>query len=251
MSDQEKVEIINDFLKLINSMKSSVMGELIYSQDLRDEINRKKRAVKNIVLEYGCHKTYIISPPPAIGGPVVREVDPFEYIFEKIYGKSLVPALRDMLNEAIGCIVSGDVATKNLAKSDSKIRKGYAFVAMIIDDGVPEAEDLLDSIKMTCADLEIVAERIDDQKSSERITDRIIESIKSAEYVIVDLTHQRLNVYYEAGFAYGVGKTPIYIAKHGTKLEFDIKDYPIIFFRNFAELRSKLTERLLAVRSAH
>ena len=62
-----------------------------------------------------------------------------------------------------------------------------------------------------------------------------MESIRRAEYFIVDLTHSRANVYYEAGYAQGLGKTPIYVARQGTPLEFDLKDYPVIFFKNMKE----------------
>lgn len=81
-----------------------------------------------------------------------------------------------------------------------------------------------------------MAERVDEVKSNDRITDRIIKSISKAEYVIVDLTKERPNVFFEAGFAHGLGKVPIYIARHGTPIHFDIKDYPIIVFRNMKEL---------------
>jgi len=79
---------------------------------------------------------------------------------------------------------------------------------------------------------------VDELQSNERITDRILESIRKAEFVIVDLTYSRPNVFYEAGYAQGIGKTPVYIAKEGTQLEFDLKDYPVIFFKNMKQLNS-------------
>ncbi len=90
----------------------------------------------------------------------------------------------------------------------------------------------------------IQAERIDEPESNERITDRILESTQKAGYVIVDLTNSRPKVFYEAGFAHGIGKIPIYIAKQGTKLEFDLKDYPVIFFKNMKQLKDALEKRL-------
>lgn len=90
----------------------------------------------------------------------------------------------------------------------------------------------------------VVAERIDDQNSNDPITDRMLESIRLAEFVIVDLTHERPNVYYEAGYAQGLGKTPIYVAKIDTDLHFDLKDYPVIFFENMRNLKTLLEERM-------
>ena len=93
---------------------------------------------------------------------------------------------------------------------------GYAFVAMPMDPEDAQLEDVLDAIKEACERCGVKAERVDDPESNERITDRILESIRRAEYVIVDLTHSRANVYYEAGYAQGLGKTPIYVARQGT-----------------------------------
>ena len=63
----------------------------------------------------------------------------------------------------------------------------------------------------------------------------------------VDLTNERPNVFFEAGFAHGLGKTPIYVARHGTPIHFDIKDYPIITFRNMKELKEGISKRLIAL----
>jgi len=74
-----------------------------------------------------------------------------------------------------------------------------------------------------------------------------LESIRKAEFVIVDLTEERPNVFFEAGYAHGIGKLPIYIARDGTDIHFDVKDYPVIMFRNMKELREGLVRRLRAI----
>jgi hypothetical protein len=124
------------------------------------------------------------------------------------------------------------------------IDKNYAFIAMSIDATNPELEDVLEAIKEAAFLCGIRAERIDEAQSNKRITDRLLESIGKAEFVIVDLTYPRPNVFYEVGFAQGINKTPVYIAKDGTKLEFDLKDYPIFFFKNMKQLKDKLELRL-------
>ena len=131
------------------------------------------------------------------------------------------------------------------------IVKSSAFVAMAIDPTDASLDDILDTIKSACEECGIHAKRIDEDQSNDRITDRIVDSIRTAEFVIVDLTLARPNVFFEAGFAHGLGKTPVYIAKQGTKPEFDIKDYPIIFFRNMKELKLRLNERLKGLLALH
>jgi len=133
---------------------------------------------------------------------------------------------------------------RNKSSIKTELIKNYAFIAMPINPDDPELEDVLDAIKEACKRCGVQAERVDEPESNDRITDRIIESIHKAEYVIVDLSHVKPNVFYEAGYAHGCGKIPIYIAKDGTKLEFDLKDYPIIFFKNMKQLKDFLEKRI-------
>lgn len=142
-------------------------------------------------------------------------------------------------------------STRNKITAQDQIQKGYAFIAMPINPDDPQLDDVLDTIKTSANRFGINAERVDEPQSNERITDRILESIRKAEYVIVDLTHSRPNVFYEAGYAQGLNKTPIYIARAETRLEFDLKDYPIIFFKNMRELADSLERRLKGITESH
>lgn len=122
--------------------------------------------------------------------------------------------------------------------------EGYVFIAMPMNPEDAALDDVLDAIKQVAVEHGLTAERVDDAATNERITDRILEALTKAEYVVADLTHGKPNVYYEAGYAHALGKIPIFIAREGTKLEFDIKDYPILQFRNMKGLRAALGQRL-------
>jgi hypothetical protein len=212
--------------------------------ELREWLNINRSAVEREVTEAGCGRSVTISPPPAIGGLMMRNVNPFDLMFDRPYLMSLVPAICDMIDMTIGELLSPSKAKPGPAKIVSHIQPGYAFVAMAIDDNDHQLVDVLEAIKESAKDFGIAAERIDDAESNDRITDRILESVRKAEYVFVDLTHERPNVFWEAGYAHGIGKTPIYIARAGTKLHFDVKDYPIIQFRNMRELKDGIARRL-------
>lgn len=214
---------------------------------LRTIINQQKVAIRQQVIESGCYVTLTISPPAMIGGMIMRNVDPFATMFDPPYGMPMIPQIIDMIDQTIGVIRAGakePIKKISEPQIDNKITKNYAFVAMPIDPQNPELEDILDAIKEGADRCGVQAERVDEEQSNDRITDRILESIQKAEFVIVDLTNSRPNVFYEAGYAQGIGKTPIYIAKDGTKLEFDLKDYPIIFFKNMKQLKDSLEARL-------
>jgi hypothetical protein len=237
----ERIERLEHFRKLLVDWKQS------HDPDDRRQINQTKGWVRREVIEVGCFKTLTISPPPAVGGLIMRNVDPFDMIFNPPYMMSMVPVITDMVDETIGRLREGPLERADITPEvqvDADVRKGYAFIAMPIVPGDPQFDDVLDAIKEAAGRCGIHAERVDEPQSNERITDRILESIRKAEYVIADLTGSRPNVFYEAGYAQGLRKTPIYVAREGTKLEFDLKDYPVIFFRGMKELKDRLEQRL-------
>ena len=239
MGPDERIDRLNEFKQKLGEWRKNKDGAS------REWINQNKVWVRREVIEAGCFRTLTIGPPPAVGGFVMQNVDPFMMIFDPPYLMDLTRTVIDMIDQTIGVIKAGPTTplTKPVVIEDST-EKGYAFIAMPIDPSNPELEDVLDSIKEATKRCGINAERVDEPQSNERITDRILESIRKAEYVIVDLTGSRPNVFYEAGYAQGIGKIPIYIARQGTHLEFDLKDYPIIFFRSMKELKDRLESRL-------
>ncbi len=120
-----------------------------------------------------------------------------------------------------------------------------AFVAMPMNEKAdPGLADTLDSIKGVFGEFDLKAVRVDDVQDNTQITDKIRSLIESSQYVIADLTDNRPNVFFEAGYAEGIGKTPIYIARDDTRLEFDVKDYPVIFFNNQISLKDGIRKRL-------
>ena len=94
------------------------------------------------------------------------------------------------------------------------------FIAMPMDERAkPERADVHDSLKAACQEMGLTAKRVDDVQTNNRITDTIRNLIDASEFVIADLSDSRPNVFFEAGYAEGIGKTPIYVAKNGTDLQ--------------------------------
>ena len=247
MNIQDKLARLEEFKANLHEWQEA------YRPEVRSYLNQNLTWVRREVVEAQCFHTITIGPPPAVGGLIMRNLDPFSTLFNPPYGMSLVPMISDMIDQTIGVLQEAPPELseqKPNVQVDLDVRKGYAFVAMPINPTDPQLEDVLDAIKEAATRCGIHAERVDEPQSNERITDRILESIRKAEYVIVDLTGARPNVFYEAGYAQGLKKTPIYIAREGTALEFDLKDYPIIFFRSMKELKDSLERRLRALSSA-
>jgi nucleoside 2-deoxyribosyltransferase len=83
--------------------------------------------------------------------------------------------------------------------------------------------------------------RIDGKQHNNKIDDEIIASIRQAKFVVSDLTGNRGGVYYEAGFAHGLGLPVIFMCRRSDddKPHFDIQQYNTIFWSDDEEVRGK------------
>jgi len=86
------------------------------------------------------------------------------------------------------------------------------------------------------------------QFNDEKICDKIISKIKESRFLIADVTEQRQAVYFEAGYAVGMGLPVIWTCKESDKKKccFDTRQYNHIFWKDAEDLRTKLRERILA-----
>lgn len=90
--------------------------------------------------------------------------------------------------------------------------------------------------------------RIDLVDHNEKICDRIIAEIRKSSLVVADFTGQRGGVYFEAGFAMGLGIPVIWLCSDADvkNLHFDTRQYNHIVWRDAADLRAKLLSRIEA-----
>ena len=75
----------------------------------RSWINQNLRMVKEILSETRCNRSMTISPPPAVGGIIMRNVDPLDTIFNPPYFQSLIPQISDIIDQSIGVIEQGSL----------------------------------------------------------------------------------------------------------------------------------------------
>ena len=95
-------------------------------------------------------------------------------------------------------------------------------------------------IRDECQSQRLTVRRADENAGSGLIIQEIYDSISDAEFIICDLTKGRPNVYYELGYAHGLGNSEnvLLLAKAGTELSFDIAAYRVNRYRSLEELRS-------------
>jgi hypothetical protein len=92
--------------------------------------------------------------------------------------------------------------------------------------------------------------RLDETEHNNKICDEIIAKIRRARFVVSDFTGQSRGVYYEAGFAAGLGIPVIFTCRQQgddrEDLHFDVRQFNTIDWTDAADLRSKLTTRISA-----
>lgn len=125
---------------------------------------------------------------------------------------------------------------------------GLVFVAMPFDDS--NSPGVFKAISASCKSNKLRAKRVDQNVGSGFIILEVLDLIERAEFLIFDLSEERPNVYYELGFAHGVGNSPssiLLIARSGTKLHFDIAGMRVEFYASYEQLQKLVREKLAAM----
>ncbi|MEK6675005.1 MAG: hypothetical protein AABZ47_05045 [Planctomycetota bacterium] len=80
---------------------------------------------------------------------------------------------------------------------------------------------------------------------NEPIMDRVIADLRIAPFVIADLTENNPGVYFEAGWARGLGTDVIYCCPKGTTPHFDVSGINLVKYEDGDDLRKRLENRIL------
>jgi hypothetical protein len=124
---------------------------------------------------------------------------------------------------------------------------GTCFVAMAFDATLDAAYDqgIRPAVAEDCA---FTIVRVDRVEHNDNINDRIISEIRACQFLVADFTLHRNGVYFEAGFAMGLGRPVVWTCRRDQMREahFDTRPYNHIIWDTPAELREKLTNRIKA-----
>lgn len=110
----------------------------------------------------------------------------------------------------------------------AKFAKGKPTVFVIM----PFAQEWDDSyhlgIKPACEEAGATCTRVDEQIFLENILQRIYGQIAKADIVVAEMTGRNENVFYEVGYAHGLGKKVVFLTMSEGDIPFDLRHYPHI-----------------------
>jgi len=120
------------------------------------------------------------------------------------------------------------------------------YIAMSFDPSLIEIYD--NGIEPAIREAGYEPIRLDKEEHNEKICDLIIAKIRSSKFLVADVTLQRQNVYYEAGFAQGLYKDVIWLCREDDmdNVHFDTRQYNHIIWQGAEDLKKNLFSRIKA-----
>ena len=174
-----------------------------------------------------------------------KNKDEFLFYLNYLKSQTLIDGTVSMRTESL-MRLTGDGWQRVEELTKPKIESKQAFVAMWFDDDMTSA--FSKGILPLQEDTGFTMLRIDLKQFNDKICDRILAEIKMSRFLIADVTGQRQGVYFEAGYAIGMGLPVIWTCREDQieECHFDTRQYNHITWNNESELRQKLRDRILA-----
>jgi len=159
---------------------------------------------------------------------------------------------RDM-HELAGSIADLVVSKLNLGSQDPALALSVSGLAggdeqrsnlvFVLSAFTPDMDPAFHAIAAAAKAVGLRAERVKDVKGDYRITEQILVMIRQARLIVADLTNDRPNVYFELGFARGIGKKVVTILRSGTQPHFDVYDWNYLEYIDSRPLEKDLLDR--------
>ena len=172
-----------------------------------------------------------------------------EFLIGYLTDAKLLDAYGSPMGYSFTCKVTMD-GHRLIAEQETRVATMQAFVAMWFHDSMNNAFE--NGIKPAIEAAGYKPLRIDQKQDANKLDDEIIAEIRRSRFLVADFTHgeegARGGVYFEAGFAEGLGIPVIHTCRNDMvdKLHFDTRQYAHIVWETPDELRGGLLNRILA-----
>ena len=172
-----------------------------------------------------------------------------EVLFKYLSDEKLLHIVYDPATRSFVCRVTME-GYRHIAEQETHVATTQAFVAMWFDNSMNNAFE--NGIKPAIKAAGYKPLRIDQKPDVNKIDDEIIAEIRRSRFLVADFTHgeegARGGVYFEAGFAEGLGIPVIYTCHNDMvdKLHFDTRQYAHIVWETPEKLCRELLNRIRA-----
>ncbi|MCK4624176.1 MAG: nucleoside 2-deoxyribosyltransferase [Phycisphaerae bacterium] len=179
----------------------------------------------------------LFTKPKQMADYIIRDLQEMEYI-QRLHGTSNEDGIRIK--------PKGWEKIDEWKQEEKTVETNQAFVAMWFDPDMDKFYE--DGIKPGIVDAGFDCTRIDTREHNNKICDEIIAEIRKSRFMVADFTGQRGGVYFEAGFAMGLG-IPVIWTVHKDQIDqvhFDTRQYNHIVYESAEDLKRKLYNRIAA-----
>jgi hypothetical protein len=238
------VDRLSQALRQIGVAPTIINLKLMYGDDIYDNLDQALKNCDQVIMVLS--KSYTKSKwlqKESFAFLVKEKEMKTDFILPIVIGDCDIPVLLESkIIDFRG--LNFDVGFNRLSSRISQTRQ--VFVVMKFGDKALDSA-YKGAIKPLIEEFKYSPLRIDEIEDSGSVTDQILNQIARSEIVLADLTGDRPNCYYEAGFAHALEKEMIFTILKGSKPHFDLADYRFIEWETEEDLRVELRKRFTAI----
>ncbi len=221
----------------------SIRNQLPHDNDVLEKVKKLLLAIKRKT-EYPGHNIRLI-PQKDYPLAYCQNDDEFHYYLFYLKNAGLISGQNSSSGWECKITIDGWRAIESYKVPNAESEK--VFVAMWFHEETNDAYNngIQPAIENDCGYKSI---RIDRKEYLGKVDDEIIAEIRESRFIVADFTGQRHGVYFEAGFAQGLGLPVIWTCHkdHVKDLHFDTRQENHITWETPDELREKLKNRIRA-----
>ncbi len=196
-------------------------------------------------LIFGFQQGLVTSPLPHLEKIIFveRNARRCELLKTLLQGVELVCPSHVATTGPSACLPATATLRVGTASAAEPAKKKSVFVAMPFTE---EFEDVYQfGIYSSIRRCGYICERVDETVFVGNIVDQIKDGIRNADFVVADLTLEKPNVYLEVGYAWGMNKPVILVARDGQRLHFDLSHHKCLFYKTIGKLAEALEKTVL------